>query len=118
MYSVLNLSWNEMMNADYSYKSNTHHKVVEFEKGSEIQGYCDDSVILIYYNMYTSLPMILIEKVPSGIPLTKEDVKSRLGDNLNGLFHVNVVEEEDSNQIILTRRDLYDAIIAEDNSMQ
>ncbi len=53
----LKLTWNEVMDSDYYYKSNTAKHVIQIA-GSEIG---DDyiPVILIYYNYYTGRPMVV-----------------------------------------------------------
>lgn len=55
---LLSRTWEDIMEADYIFKSNTGKHVIELPASSI--GLSDDSIILIYYNVYTGEPMILM----------------------------------------------------------
>lgn len=52
------MSWNEMQNSEYYFKSNTGKHVIEIPANEFNEG--DDSIILMYYNVYNGEPMILL----------------------------------------------------------
>ncbi len=57
---LLSMSWEQMLNSEYLFKSNATKKIVQIN-GSELNS-SDDSVIVIYYNVYTGIPMILTQR--------------------------------------------------------
>lgn len=54
----LKMSWNDVMNSDYLFKSNNVKHVIQI-RGSELNG-PSDVVLLVYYNMYTDFPMVAV----------------------------------------------------------
>ena len=57
---LLRMTWWDMMNSDYVFKSNIEKHVIQIF-GSEFED-GDDSLILVYYNVYTNEPMLLIQR--------------------------------------------------------
>lgn len=55
----LAMSWNDVRDSDYDFKSNTLKHVIEISGSQVIDG--DDSTILVYYNVYTNYPMICLQ---------------------------------------------------------
>lgn len=55
---ILSMTWEEFMNSDLLLKSNAHKHVIEI-KGGEFDKN-DKSTILIYCNVYTGSPMIVL----------------------------------------------------------
>ena len=55
----LKKSWAEVNATDYDFKSNTLKHVIEI-RGNELRDE-DDSIILVYYNVYTGMPMIVLQ---------------------------------------------------------
>lgn len=58
--TLLQSDWNTIMDSDYVFKSNIEKHVIqifgkEFNKD-------DDSLILVYYNVYTNKPMMLLQR--------------------------------------------------------
>ena len=61
MYNeLLSIDWNDMMMSDYIFKSNTEKHVIQVY-GSEFNKN-DKSLILVYYNVYTNKPMMLLQR--------------------------------------------------------
>lgn len=52
------MNWEEFMNSELLFKSNAHKHVIEV-KGSEFDS-ADTSTILVYCNVYTGYPMIVL----------------------------------------------------------
>lgn len=57
---LLQMSWDDMMHSDYVFKSNVEKHVIQIF-GSEFED-GDTSLILVYYNVYTNKPMLLIQR--------------------------------------------------------
>jgi hypothetical protein len=57
---LLSMTWNDMINSDYLLKSNTAKYVVQIYGNEFVDG--DDSLILIYYNMFTKTPMLMLQR--------------------------------------------------------
>ena len=55
----LKKTWAEVVSSDYDFKSNTFKHVIEIDGNELKEG--DDSLILVYYNVYTNLPMIILQ---------------------------------------------------------
>lgn len=55
----LKKTWTEVNASEYDFKSNTFKHVIEID-GSELRE-GDDSLILVYYNVYTNMPMIVLQ---------------------------------------------------------
>ncbi len=61
MYSkLLSTTWEQMNNSDYVFKSNAIKRIVQIDGSELTKG--DDSVIVIYYNVYTGVPMVLTQR--------------------------------------------------------
>lgn len=57
---LLSMTWDQMMESDYCFKSNAARKIIQIN-GSEFDKN-DDSIIIVYYNVYTGNPMILTQR--------------------------------------------------------
>lgn len=55
----LSMSWSDIIDSDYSYKSNSFRHVIEIN-GSEFLEKDNDCFVLVYYNVYTGKPMIAL----------------------------------------------------------
>lgn len=55
----LKLTWNDVIESEYVYKSNTFRHVIEIE-GKEFLEKDSDCLVLVYYNVYTGKPMIAL----------------------------------------------------------
>lgn len=64
---LLSMTWDEMYNSEYSFKSNTEIHVIDI-RGSELQN-GDDSLILIYYNTFSGLPMVIFQRYVGSIDI-------------------------------------------------
>lgn len=54
----LKLTWDEVLRSDYEFKSNNPRRVIQI-RGAELN--CpSDAVLLVYYNVYTNTPMIVV----------------------------------------------------------
>lgn len=61
MYNdLLKTSWDDMMYSEYEFKSNSEKRIVEMVGNQFDEN--DSSLIVIYYNMFTGYPMILIQR--------------------------------------------------------
>ena len=91
MYAkLLSMTWDEMMNSDYVFKSNVEKRVIQIFGNEFVKD--DDSLILVYYNVYTNKPMICIQRYNrKGVNITPEEVDG---------FAVTMVEdvEEDGSE--------------------
>lgn len=85
---ILSMLWDEIYNSDYEFKSNTEKHVIEI-KGNQFES-SDDSLFLIYYNVYTGEPMVIMQRydrmgveieLPSGIEynVTREEGEDEKG---------------------------------------
>ena len=70
LQEFLKKSWSEIMNSDYNFKSNTFRHVIEISGSEIIEG--DDSHILVYYNTYTQMPMIVLQHYDRGAVAANE----------------------------------------------
>lgn len=57
---ILNMTWNDFMNSDFLFKSNTEKHVIQID--SKELSPDDDSFFLIYFNLYTGAPMVLLQR--------------------------------------------------------
>lgn len=117
MYKFLEYDWNGILNSDkYDFKCNHSRRVIELEAKRLPVGECysPTSSLLIYYNVYTGQPFILIEHVTS---MTCEEMKKVELPNLKG-WVVSVQNDDEGIagevDIVLTRKALYDTIIKEE----
>jgi hypothetical protein len=70
---LLKMNWDDIMNSDYVFKSNMEKHVVQIF-GDELEA-GDDSLILIYYNVYTNEPMLMLQRYNrKGAMLVPEEV--------------------------------------------
>lgn len=61
MYAkLLSMTWGEVMQSDYIFKSNTEKRVIQIFGKEFVKG--DTSLILVYYNVYYNTPMLLIQR--------------------------------------------------------
>lgn len=77
---LLQKSWDDMMNSDYLFKSNISRFVVEIPLKEIVSNNADKSIILIYYNVYTKRPMILMHQYDSVVDLNKEIIDGYTGE--------------------------------------
>ena len=104
MYEIVNMSWDDVRNLDTVLKSNSAHFVVDV-KGSEVQSsFNKDSDIVIFFNMFTKMPYLLLEHIPYIIK--EEEMK----DIVVPGFKVNISFGEDSTEIILVKESLYESL--------
>ena len=61
LQEVLKMDWDTIQQSDYRYKSNIFKHVVQI-KGSEF-GEPSISIMLIYYNVYTGMPMLAVARM-------------------------------------------------------
>lgn len=57
--TILNMTWNDFMESDYSFKSNTEKRVIEV-KGSDFDP-SDNSLFVLYFNVFTGELMIALQ---------------------------------------------------------
>lgn len=94
---LLTTSWDDILNEDIILKSNFEKHVVQIES-TEFEGEVP-STILVYYNVYTGQPMILIrlfEGAPNCEPEAVEGYtvsKSEVNDEDKNLEHVYVLSD-------------------------
>lgn len=69
----LRLTWNEVQDSEYRFKSNNAKHVIQLE-GTEIGGPLG-SLLLTYYNLHTGTPMIAVWRVEGEDVTGIEDVK-------------------------------------------
>ena len=107
---LLSKTWDDIMDSDYSFKSNTMRRIIQI-KGEEIQSpYSVNSDIIIFYNISSGEPMVYVERIQvddlKTMPLEYEI-------NIPG-FVVNIEHgakgENAYVEIIITRADLYSAL--------
>lgn len=110
MYSVLGMTWGDVMDSDYLFKSTTHRKTIEFEASEFSDVYWSDSTILIVYNPLTEEPMFLCERRYGSEEVDESKIICSSGDFIYHVDHL-MVGSRDVTDIILTRRNLYDAIM-------
>ena len=61
MYSkLLSMSWHDIMESDYIFKSNFEKHVIQIYAKEITEDNNDDSIILVYYNIFTGNPIILL----------------------------------------------------------
>lgn len=114
MYSILNKTWNEVLSSELDFKCNSMKRIIEMEGKDMADSYSNESVILIFYNLYTGEPMMLAEKVPNhpdSITIDPTMIDC-------GHFNVNVEEVEedvDCKEIILVRKDIIKALHDEES---
>ena len=94
---LLSIMWEEIMNSDYIFISNSEKRVIQI-KGSEVSDDTeDDSIILVYYNMFTGKPLLLIQHYDgrgraSILPSIEGYIKERTeGVNKDGEEYTEVV---------------------------
>lgn len=120
MYEFLNLDWKELSMSDYSYKRNTPRRIMELNAADLPDGQSAvlDSSILIFYNLYTNQPMVMVEKVMGCTNLPAEsEIVSLLDDKVRENFNVacHLYEKTECVEIVLTRKDLYEAILQQED---
>lgn len=95
----LSMTWDDVQKSDYYFKSNIQKHVVQID-GSEI-GEAESALFLIYYNLYTGVPMVAVMRMDGGedTPVKSIDgfrhVKEVL-PNEDGKSSIEVVYIEDS----------------------
>lgn len=118
LYPFLAMSWKEMLMTDYETKSNSTKRVIEFVDGlgpaDELFG-GQETAALVFYNMYTNMPMVFVEKfkpVDYSIP-SIDKIRGMIDENVRPLFNisVNFDSEDGVCEIVLTRKDLYEALL-------
>ena len=121
MFKVLELNWNQLMLSEYVYKSNHVLKVAEFnsecfheDESHEQETFSTESIVVIYYDAFSGIPLVLCERIPSIV--NKEDIDlSKCSSRKDFAAFVDYPVDENCTDIILTRRSIVDAI--ENNSM-
>lgn len=95
--NLLSLTWEEIMESDYIFISNSEKRVIQI-KGSEVaEDATDDSIVLVYYNMFTGKPLLLIQHYDgrgraSVLPSISGYIKERTeGVNKDGEEYTEVV---------------------------
>lgn len=113
MYSILNMSWSDVLNSDLYFKCNSQKRIIEMNGADMEDFFSKESSILIFYNLHTKLPMMLVEKVffhEKPIEISKSDLSCK-GFNVT----VNEVEDDaDCKEIVLVHTDILSAIRAEE----
>lgn len=107
MYDVLQLSWGQMMESDYLFKCNSQKKIVEIKGVNMGDTLSNDSDIVIFYNLYTGNPYLLVEKTATSV-----DVPDVSSITVPSPFSVDVycMEDEDAVEVICVHQDIRDAI--------
>lgn len=116
MFKVLELNWNQLMSSEYIYKSNHVLKVAEFnsecfheDETHQQETFSNKSIVVIYYDAFKGVPLVLCERVP-GI-ISKEDIDlTRCADRDDFVAFIDYPVDENCTDIILTRRSIVDAI--------
>ena len=103
MYELLlEMTWHDIMESDYIFKSNFEKHVIQISASELNNDKDDDSVILIYYNVYTGKPIILLHhsnkkgvcmNVPS-VAGYHEDRTEGVNDDGEDFTEVLYVDEE------------------------
>lgn len=94
---LLTTSWDDILNENVILKSNFEKHVIQVESSEFEEG--NQSTILVYYNVYTGQPMILIrlfEGVPNCEPVDVKGftvTKSEVNDEDKNLEHVYVLSD-------------------------
>lgn len=103
--TLLSKTWDEMMYSDYVFKSNNEKKIIEI-KGNQFNP-DDKSLIIVYYNVYTHKPMILIQRYI-------EDIGADTTPEVKGFSKTFIKDEDeygnDFTEIVYVLRALQDAI--------
>lgn len=107
MYDILKLSWDDVLMSDYLFKCNSHKKVVEIKGENMPDSVYNDSDIVIFYNMYTDTPYLLVEKVTD-----KSDPVDTTAIVVPQEFIVKqiILEEENAAEIICVHESIRNAI--------
>ena len=72
--TILNMTWNDFMESDYSFKSNTEKRVIEV-KGSDFDP-SDNSLFVLYFNVFTGELMIALQHTDKK-PIISDKVKEK-----------------------------------------
>lgn len=59
---LLSMTWDEMMESDYIFKSNTEKHVIDIN-GVELED-GNESVTVIFYHMWKGTPMVILQRYP------------------------------------------------------
>lgn len=107
MYDVLKLDWEHMMDSDYLFKCNSQKKIIEIKGANMVDSLSKDSDIIIFYNLYTGIPYLLVEKTASRVELPSVESVS-----VPNPFNICIydLEEEDAVEIVCVHKDIQDAI--------
>lgn len=102
---LLSMSWSDMMESDYLFKSNSEKRVIQISADEVSEDKGDDSIILVYYNVYTGKPIILLHHysrkgMAKDVPYVvgyHEDRTEGVNDDGEDFTEVLYVDEEISN---------------------
>ena len=56
------MTWDEMMESDFVFKSNTEKHVIDIN-GAELED-GNESLIVIFYHMWKGIPMVVLQRYP------------------------------------------------------
>lgn len=59
---LLSMTWDEMMESDFVFKSNTEKHVIDIN-GAELED-GNESLIVIFYHMWKGTPMVVLQRYP------------------------------------------------------
>ena len=95
--TLLTTSWEDVLNMDILLKCNNEKHVIQV-KSSEFENELE-STILVYYNVYNNMPMILV-RLFNGAPDCEPEIvdgftvtKSEVNDDDKDLEHVYVLSD-------------------------
>lgn len=107
MYNILQMNWEQIMDSEYLFKCNSQKKVVEIKGVNMSDSLSKDSDIIIFYNLYTGVPYLLVEKTAMRIPIPQVGTVS-VPDQFNICFYD--LEDEDAVEVVCVHKDIADAI--------
>ena len=108
--TILSKSWDNMMRSEYLFKSNTMRRIIEITGEEMGSPYSKKSDIIIFYNIQTGNPMVMVERilVDTLITMPVEYEFSIPGFTVN-IEHIK--KDDDAYiEIIITAQDLYTAL--------
>lgn len=86
------MSWDDMMESDYIFKSHAVKHVVQIN-GKELGGI--DSTILIYYNVYNGMPMLLVQRFNKTVDIELPEIDGYVSTYIRG----DDIDEEEFTEI-------------------
>lgn len=75
MYDILlSKTWDDMMESEYMFKSNTEKHVIDIRGDEFVDG--DKSLIVVFYNLLKGIPMVILQRYPyAGVTIDADKYK-------------------------------------------